>query len=444
MTKNILLAAASVVALGFAGAASAADLSVALPGGVTVASTTAAADREPYTIASEVEGEQTGEIVITTTYVDPLPDANNLLITFTLGGGATFDRAVTSADLEGFANRTLSGGGEAGTSSVTFLVSTPTATTGRDSVELTADISFDAGDQPSVQVNTRTEIGTPIEGGNAIPQPLVIVDYDSFISVDTTPASNLLLDSDTNFSTFANGSRTAPLGTFEIEVDNTVFVDFDGTVAADANLEGAELTLSGSLADLDITVAGADVEGNVISIDAPGEYTVVANIDEDGAPIGSSYSLTADIDLATGFDDQTDVVVGPLASIRREGTAVVLPWVASGSLSAANNTRNVLRISNSGEQTGQVYLEVIASAAAQGAAPTATTAVVATGLTVPANGDLQITSQQMQNFLGDFRRADIRVTVEANDEDLIFRSRVVQPDGTFEEITLEEEGAGIN
>lgn len=444
MTKNILLAAASVVALGFAGAASAADLSVAITtadGPFTVSSTTAPATRDLYTIAEEVGGELTGEVAITVNYNDPLPTANNLLITYTLGGGATFEEGVVSSDLAGFGEVTISSGGLAGSNTVTFLVSENELTPEGNSVAtLTTDITFDAGDAVSVQVNTRTENGTPIEGGNAIPSALVFVDYDSFISVSTDPAEpNPVLDSETNFTTFQAGATTASLGTFTIELDDEVFTNFAGATADEASFEGAEVTLNGSLADLELTVEGADVDGNVISIDETGEYTVTVAIDEDGTPNASAYSLTADIDLAAGLDDQDDVAVGPLASIEREGTSVIVPWVASGSLSAANNTRNVLRISNSGETTGQVYLQVIASAGAQGTAPSATDAVVATGLTVPAGSDLQITSQQMQNFLGDFRRADIRVIVEGEEDDLIFRSRVVQPDGTFEEISLEAE-----
>lgn len=445
MTKNILLAAASVVALGFAGAASAADLIVTLPGAAgTVSSATPAASRDLYTLAQEASGEQTGDITITVEYNDPLPTANNLVITYTLGGGATFDEAVTSADLTGFGEVTISSGGQAGSNNVVFLVSKNELVDGASVAALDATISFQAGSRPSVQVNTRTENGTAIEGGNATSSALVFVDYDSFISVETDPATNPVLESDTNFTTFQGGLTTASLGTFTIDIDEDVFTDFEGNTADDASFEGAELTLTGSLADLDITVVGADVDGNVISIDAAGPYDVVANIEAGGTPNTSAYSLTADIDLADGNADLSDVVVGPLASIEREGTSVVVPWVASGSLSGVNNTRNVLRISNSGPVTGQVYLQVIASAAAQGVAPTSTGAVVPTGMTVPAGGDVQITSQMMQNFLGDFRRADIRVIVEGEEENLIFRSRVVQPDSTFEEISLEPEEGPVD
>lgn len=440
MTKNILLAAASVVALGFAGAATAADLSIALPGGMTVSSETAPATRDLYTIAEEVEGEQTGDVTITVSYNDPLPTANNLVITFTLGGGATFTEAVTSGDLTGFEEVTISDGGIAGSNTVSFLVSGNELVDGASVASLSTSISFDAGDRASIQVNTRTENGTPIEGGNAIPSALVFVDYDSFITVRTDPAEpNPVLDSEENFTTFQGGLTTASLGTFTVELDEDVFIDFAGNSADGESFEGAELTLTGSLSDLELEVEGAEVDGNVISIDTTGEYEVVVTIDEDGTPNASAYSLEADIDLANGLDDQDGVNVGPLASIEREGTSVVVPWVASGSLSAVNNTRNVLRISNSGPTTGQVYLQVIASAGAQGTAPSATDDVVATGMTVPAESDLQITSQMMQDVLGDFRRADVRVIVEGDEEDLIFRSRVVQPDGTFEEITLEAE-----
>lgn len=441
MTKNILLAAASVVALGFAGAASAADLTVTIAPTAATSYAIDASDDEPdlYTIATEVDGELTGEVAFNITYDDLLPTANNLVITYTLGGGATFESAVSSAALTGFNEVTLSSGGAAGSNTVSFLVSDNVPVGGVSTATLTTDIAFAAGATPSIQVNTRTENGTPIEGGNAVSPAFVFVDYDSFVSVDTTPAADPVLQSETNFTTFAGGATSASLGTFSVTLDADVFTDLELDTADAASFEGAELTLEGSLSDLDITVAGADVEGNTINIEGGGTYTVVAAITEDGTPNASDYSLIADIDLSADFSDLDNVEVGELASIVREGTSVVLPWVASGSLAGVNNTRNVLRISNSGEATGQVYLEVISASTAQGVAPTYEEGAIATGLTVPANGDLQITSAQMEGYLGDFRRADIRITVEADGSDLIFRSRVVQPDATFEEITLEAE-----
>jgi hypothetical protein len=447
MTKKILLAAASAAVISFAGAATAADLSVVIAPSATLPASPYVIDAsddeaELYTIATEVDGELSGEVEFTVTYDDLLPTANNLVITFTLGGGATFDSAVTSADLSGFNEVTLSSGGAAGSNTVSFLVSdnVPVGDPAVSSVTLATDIAFDAGDAPSIQVNTRTENGTPIEGGNVMSSAFTFVDYDSFVSVDTSPASDAVLQSETNFTTFAGGFTTATLGTFTVALDSDVYTDFNLSTADADSFDGAELTLDGSLSDLDISVDnGAEVDGNVISIADAGTYTVTATIEEDGTPNSSDYSLTADIDLSTDFNDLDNVEVGELASIVREGTSVVVPWVASGSLGAINSSRNVLRISNSGEATGQVYLEVISASAAQGAAPVFEDGVIATGLTVPANGDLQITSAQMEGFLGDFRRADIRVTVEADSDDLIFRSRVVQPDATFEEITLEAE-----
>jgi hypothetical protein len=441
MTKNILLAAASVMALGFAGAASAADLSLTI-GGETVTATNA------YTLASEIEGEVTGEIVAAVAYDDELPQADNIKLTFTLSNGATFAEAVSSGDLTGFAQVIISEGGTAGSSSVTFLASGPTApvapATG-SSATLTTDISFEAGATPGIQVRTTTENNTPIEGGNEPSSPLTFIDYESFLVAEATPASTnpYYATIDSGFTVFSNGvgSDSAVLGTVTVDFAEDVFIDLNATVADEDQFEEAVVTINGSSTNIDYTVSdGATVDGDEITISAPGTYTVTANADGDAVNT-SSYSATADISFGPSYEDVSDRALGSLSSILREGTSAVVPWVASNTLGSVNNTRNVVRISNSADvATGQVYLEVVTSAAAQGVNPTFTVGLVATGLTVPAAGDLQISSAQMEQFLGgDFRRADIRVTVEAAAEDLIFRSRIAQGNGTVEEIQLEPE-----
>lgn len=438
MTKNILLAAASVVALGFAGAASAADLSVSI-------ASEAVTSTDRYTIASEVEGDLTGEIVATVSYDDELPQADNLKLTFTLGGGATFADSVTSAQLAGFDEVIISEGGAEGSSSVTFLVSNPSID-GADTVAtFTGDITFEAGDLATLRVRTTTENNTPIEGGFApMGGALQLVDYDSFLvaDADADATDPYYATIESGFEVFSNGDTptTATLGTIEIDFAEDVFINLDGETADEDQFEEAVITINGSRTNLDYTVAGADVSGNQITISTPGTYTVVASID-DGPINTSDYSAMADITFSGDYDDVNDRALGSLSDIRREGTSVIVPWVASNSLGALNNTRNVLRISNtSSERTGRVYFEVVASGAAQGVNPSFNDGLVETTLTVPANGDLQITSAQMESILGgDFRRADIRVTVEAAAEDLIFRSRIAQANGTVEEIELEPE-----
>jgi len=441
MTKKLLLAAASVVAMSFAGAASAADLSINI-GGQTV---TDANTR--YTLASEIEASLTGEIAATIDYDDALPQADNIKLTFTLSNGATFANSVASSALTGFGQVIISEGGAAGSSSVTFLASNPTAPatpTSGSSATLTTDITVAAGATPGLQVRTTTENNTPIEGGNEPSSPLVFIDYASFLTTDAEvgPRPTYFATIDSGFSVFSNGQgpTSALLGTVTVDFAEDVFIDLDGTEAGTGSFDEAVLTINGSTENLTYSVAGASVDGNEVTISAPGEYDIVANSNGEDPVNTSSYSVVADITFGEDYDNVSDLNLGALSSIVREGTSVVVPWVASNTLGATNNTRNVVRISNSASSaTGQVYLEVISSGTAQGVAPAFTTGLVATGLTVPAKGDLQITSAQMQSILGDFRRADIRVTVEAAAEDLIFRSRIAQGNGTVEEIQLEPE-----
>jgi hypothetical protein len=449
MTKNFLLAAASVVALGFAGAANAADLTLTI-GSETVTSADA------YTLASEIEGDVTGDIIATIAYDDELPEADNIKLTFTLSGGATFSDGVTSGDLAGFDQVIISEGGAVDSSSVTFLVSGPVAPSDPDdgsSATLTAQISFAAGATPSLQVRTTTENNTPIEGGNEPSSPLTFIDYESFLVAEANEAATdtYFATIDSGFTDFSNGtdSDSAVLGTVTIDFAENVFIDLDATVADEDQFEEAVITINGSSTNIDYSVSGPGtptVEGDEITIDAPGTYIVTANADGDAVNT-SSYTATADISFGESYEDVSNRALGSLSSILREGTSVIVPWVASNTLAGANNTRNVVRVSNiSDEPTGQVYLEVVTASAAQGVAPSFTPGLVATDLTIPAGQDIQITSAQMQQFLGgDFRRADIRVTVEAASDDLIFRSRIAQGNGTVEEITLEPEvGPDLN
>lgn len=441
MTKKLLLAAASVVAMSFAGAASAADLSIAI-GGQTV---TGADSR--YTLASEIETALTGQIAATIAYDDVLPQADNIKLTFTLSNGATFSSSVASSALTGFGQVIISEGGTAGSSSVTFLVSNPVAPVGDagSSATLTTNIRVAAGATPGLQVRTTTENNTPIEGGNEPSSPLTFIDYESFLVTSAAPAATnpYYATIASGFTQFANGSDvdSAVLGTVTVDFADDVFIDLAGNAADEDQFDEAVVTIKGSSTNIDYSVNnGATVDGDEITLTAPGTYTITANADGDAVNT-SSYSATADISFGPAYEDVSDRALGSLSSILREGTSVIVPWVASNTLGSTNNTRNVVRISNSADvATGQVYLEVVTSAAAQGVAPTFTPGLVATGLTVPAGGDLQISSAQMEQFLGgDFRRADIRVTVEAAADDLIFRSRIAQGNGTVEEIQLEEE-----
>lgn len=435
MKKNFLLAAASFAVLTAATAAGAGEVTVS----VGLVDVTAA---DPYTLATELSADLEGVVDFTVTFNDPLPSSDNLKLTFRLADGATFVDGVVSTDLDGFDQVVISEGGTPGSTSVTFLVSNPTAPTVDTVATLSVNVEVQSGETPSIEVLTTTENNTPIEGGTT--GELTFIDYDSIIALSTTPAADSILTIDSGFTEFRGGAEASSLGTFTVAFADDVFIDLAGNEADAGDFVDADLTVIGSSTNIDYTVtpgASSEVDGDTITITEPGTYTVTANLDGDPANTSSYRVVANSIDIGGNFEVGTDLAVGALGDIVREGTSVIVPWVASASLGSANSTRNVIRVSNTGaEPTGLVYVELLAQNGAQGVPATGTIdEVVSLGVTVPANSDLQITSQQLEGALGDFRRGDVRVTVEGDADALIFRSRLTQPGGAVEEITLEPE-----
>ncbi|WP_292071754.1 hypothetical protein [Brevundimonas sp. UBA7534] len=180
MTKNILLAASALSVLAFAGAASAHDLTFRTgPGGVPgvintgdlVAATPPATGFLPYPLAEEATFDAGDSAVFqladTLSGGSSLP-SGNVLLTVALTGG-TFDAGVTggniTADTGGACptfTATISSGGQAGSSAVTYIISNSSA--GCSSFNLDLPILPSGPNDVSVTTTLRTEAGTPIDG----------------------------------------------------------------------------------------------------------------------------------------------------------------------------------------------------------------------------------------------------------------------------------------
>lgn len=447
MTKNFLLAAASVAVLGFAGAAQAADITTLSFAGVTIADSTS-----PYAIGDVAENTgdtYNGDLAFEVTYDDNLPTANNLLITIRLGGGATFNEDVESADINGFSQAVISDGGEEGDAFVTFLVTAAAAT---DSFTIDPlNIAFEAGDAPTVSVETQTEAGnTAIEGRFAEfdgDDVAVLVDYLPVVAItitDDTTDPELSLSSTPIFTDFNNGvsSEVGDLGDISVTL-NTVYLpdgsgNLDNTAVAPGVIDTVSVDIEGSETQLEVQLW----EGVGDELDAA-DYTtlpfnadVVAVIDVAADPVpASSYSATVTV---TFDDDDFEPVVAEddLASIVREGVSAEIPWVASSALAARNSSTSVIRIANKSEEPAAVYGEVLTSQAAQGITPTgvATTAVLLG--TAPAGGDLQVNTTLLTQRLGEFVRGNILISVEAAQEDVTVNNRISYSDGRIVETTV--------
>lgn len=459
MTKKLFLTAASVAALAFAGGATAADLSVSL---ATVPVTVGA----PYLIADVATGTLTGDLDAEATYTNAIPLANNLLVTLRLGGGATFAGPVSISDIDlqngGVTivnqQKTVSDGGQAGSNFVTFLVSTPNdAITSAQFADV--EIQFAAGAKPTVAIETQTEFGTKIEGGNALfgtASAAQLVDYDSLVAVTVAPnvAGNatVTLDADPIFSQFAvtgaaTSVTTATLGNIGVTL-NAVYLPEASGVASVFDLTDTQVDI-GAVDDLEIEYEGNFGGATGVALTPIGEniapngalqtvYTspVVATLSGATSKVASEYKAR----VTVNFDDYAPYVTNflPLSSIVRDGVSAEVPWVASSALAAKNATVSVIRVANKSAQPANVYVEHVTTASAQGLTPNPT---VGSGVpvlvgSVSARSDLQIGTAALTNALGEFVRANVIVTIEAKENDVTVNNRISYADGRVEETTV--------
>lgn len=465
MTKKLLLAAASVGALAFAGAASAADLTVSLAS----AQVTPGA---PYVIGDVAEGTLVGVLEAEATYDNVIPLANNLLVTLRLANGATFASAVGIGNidlLDGAGvtitnqQKTVSDGGAVGSNFVTYLVSTPS-----DAIKSVqfgdfgagdVEISFAAKAKPTVAIETKTEFGTNIEGGNAkfgSATAATLVDYAGLVTVaiDDNPAGDAILSlaTDPIFSQFdvggaATSATAAELGTISVKL-NDVYLPVATTTPGVYDLTAAKVT-SAAVDDLEIEYEGRFGGTTGVALTPLGVVvkngslltevyngTVVANLASTDSKLASDYRARVTVNYA-----DYDPYVSPyfdLSSIKRDGVAAEVPWVASNALAALNMSRSIIRVANKSDQPANVYVEYVTSAAAQGLTPAPTVAAGEPVLvdTVSAKSDLQISNAKLTSLLGEFVRGNVIVTVEAKKDEITVNNRISYADGKVEETTI--------
>ncbi|WP_436356154.1 hypothetical protein [Brevundimonas sp. CEF1] len=457
MNKNFLLVAASAAALAFAGTAVSADLS-----NVTLA-TVGVTETAPYAIANVATGTLRGDVTLGVEYDSPIPSGNNILVTVKLTN-AVFGEAFTISDidlLDGAGvpivgqQRTISDGGAVGDNFVTFLAS-GTASDLVHSIDFNDKlIEFTAGAVPTIAVETKTEFGTPIEGGSAnfgAAKAATLVKYDDLVSVDVTAGEKAILAlSDTNiFSQFDTSkspvgttSTVATLGNIDVNLNDVYLPSLQSPGLY--NLTTTEVD-EGDVSSIAFTYTGVNGGSTGITLAPAGPiltaglspandiYTanVTATLSGSVAKANSDYT----VNVRVNFVDYPTFQSGakPLASIRRDGVTAEVPWVASATLANNNLTKSTIRVANKGGEAAAVYAEYVTSANR----PAGTSTVVGRGVpveigSVAAGSDLQITSSALTTALGEFGRGNIVVTVEANADDITVNNRIVYADGRVEE-----------
>ncbi len=484
MTKKILLAAAAVSAMAFAGAASAHTL--------TFRATAAVADIDSgdvggatgsYKLAIEAANVTptfgTFALADTLTAGASLP-SGNVLLTISLAGG-TFGSAVTGAAVTADAvacptfTATPSTGGASGSTSVTYLISNSSA--GCSSFNLDLPVAPNAGVPVTVTTTLQTEALTPIDGLTASRQ--ILTRPSAFNAVingaisPATPAGALgdtfatltVLPVYTTFKTGTGGHTGAPetatvaqLGTVEILADTTAFRDLAKTSVTLADVLTATVAVTGDYSAFDgaggsTTLGGipeSSITGSVRNFSgAPLTTALVAAGAAGAAPVSpeafvvtretavtaiptSAYTVSVGYTLVAPTYTPEGPFAGAFETIGRDGTNVVVPWLNSNSIQALNGTSNIIRLGNtSGAIVGPVYAQVLNNTLTAGV----TTTPVQLFPNIAANGERVINTATLTSALGEFGRGDVQISVEAPANVITARRYATLANGSVTEVS---------
>lgn len=449
MTKKLLLAAAAVGVMAFAGAANAGNI------------TTAA----PRVIASEAAlptGGFTGTIASGTKMTNPVTIPAGASATYTVKytlTGATFDGAPSIASVGSGTNSGLVNGqggtvyiqtdgsavaiitvenGDATLSSVLdgFTLNGAIKIAAKGAVKLSSEISVANG-----------SLTLPIDNAAATP----VVEFKPMLTGFTAVAGSAEAKLP-NYIEFASNATGAQLASgLEVEVAaGTFYKDLNGAaIDAEDVIEGLTATVSGpagaQLDKLDLAIgssttveAGATDTSAVIELnagtvsdilDGTGVNFAIDNADEVTLN-GVAYAITLAPDYATGFSAATSY--GPIAAgeVTLEGTNFMAPWFT---LNNANNTA-FLRLANNGTTaTGPVFVTLKAHNGT--AAPT--TARVKVADSIAPNGVFQITGPELATRFGsNAQNGDLAVTIQGDGNVISGKVRVRNATGALSEQSL--------
>jgi len=438
--KKILMTAVAVSALS-AGAASAATISnsTTIAGRTLVPTGNEAvpATTNPLTLATEqnvgaAPGLQaTSAIVIT-------PTANSVgqgsyVITYNLTGG-TFTTAGVAAGAGGSLTLVTS----AGVGSASTVASLNTV----NSTSISFNVTIAAGEfltsasfanalnlgttraNVAVDGSITTATGNPVDGG-AIPAK-TLIDYRTGYKFTATPAvANTQLSLASGYKKFGSAAAgagadttSASLGTVAFgaatggDTSDKVYILTNSTTTtqtAVGDLTGSVLTLAGDLSAWAPTVAAAAPDTgttNVFTATPTALGTATVSLAQKAVPVAgnaSTYSISPVVTMAAGFTAPT-FTSKALASVTLEGTNFYAAWVGDGT----NGIAYTIRLGN---RTSTAATGVVVTVLNSTATPAATSCALGS---VPASGELLITSATLKACLGAFGRADLRITVQAS------------------------------
>lgn len=477
MTKNILLAATAASVMAFAGAASAHTLTFRTTGaGGSIDATETGGAALPYKLAAEAKTVSPAfkqfDLVDTLSVGSSLP-SGNVVLTLTLTNG-TWGAPLTAGNVQvsspAIAACTTftavpSSGGASGGTTATFLISNSSA--GCGSFNLDLPIAPGATGTVRVSATLATEAGTPIDPPN--PAGLDVVTrpsgFDGVLNgnigagaLTDTYATLLITPVYTTFAVGGSG-HAAPetatlgqLGTAAITVGAGIYKDLNATPIAAADVTSANLTVAGSYTAFDgaggavtlggtpattLTTSSAAFSGAGFATAMTGGAQAFRVQRETAAvPIPSStYAATLSYTLDPAFYNQDAAITGPFETIGRDGTNVVFPWMNSTSIQTATGSTNLVRLGNiSSAASGAVYAQVLNTFnSASGYTPANGGAPVQVAASIPANGELVITTATLTTLLGNWGRGDVQISVEAASNTITARRYATLANGSITE-----------
>lgn len=490
MTKKLLLAAAALSAMAFAGAASAHTLTYrtapsvningSAPGGPNGGTGGATS---PYKLAVEstvtTPTSAIFELAATLSAGSTFPSGNNF-IQIDLNNGS-FASGLTSATVAApGCTVVLSSGGASGSTTARFLVSSAGA--GCNIANLDLPVTPGATGSTVVTTTLTTEAGSPIDpdGTNTTTAPnqeqLAIVTrpgaFTAFIdgvigqgALADTYATLTVTPVYTTFKVGApghvGGGETATvgqLGTIGIAVDETAYRDLSKNLVSVADVQSANIVTVGNFSAFNGTggsatlggvagtfnaaatqvthaaLAASPLLGSLVesgtTVTAPDAFVVTRETAVVAIPT-SDYRTTITYQLNPTYYIESETQQGDLERIGRDGTNVVFPWLNDNAVSGQSGTTNRIRLGNTGSApTGPVYAEVLNSSAG-----VTTTSPVQIAPNIPANGELRINTATLTSALGAFGRGDVRISVEAPPTNITARRYLQTANGGITELS---------
>lgn len=348
----------------------------------------------------------------------------------------------------------ISSGGTTATGSVTFVLSDAQGCAVGDRIEVTLPIRATGAGNIAATAGFTTEGGVPVDGAAKTRNLVSLVSAFEPVVVADTTASTLTLAS--GFKAFAGDNV---LGAVGVRLRDNTFRDLGGNAAAPGDVESIAVTVSGDFsgfgtatgsASLRVAGTAATISGSTASITLTGtdavnavttgtsgstglaSVTIVPSVAPTAVVLNASaYSASVTGTFVTGssYSTATESASGALDSVVREGTTILLPWTSSQTNAAVTGSNNIVRIGN---RTNAAISGVFARVVNSSTSGFANSSLVPLGVTIPAGGELLLTSETLQAALGDFARGDIEVVIEAQSSALSVRRLVARPDGVFD------------